>query len=91
MSQAKRTVEITVCERFESNAGGVLEKAVDDAIGYLSVWSITSGTLPVAKIVCQDDGNISALYTNREGQFGYEIFGMYHESPDGVKSYSFHS
>lgn len=81
-----RTITLNLSEEF-------LDATIDNkteannAIGYLSTWAITSERYCALYLYGEDNGNISALYKDKDLKPTYEMLAQRRE--DG--SYSFHS
>lgn len=87
----ERTVKILIMDGFAEKTQGLISPAVSDAIGYLAMWGAPNERYKVVTILCQADGNISALYAEGALSGGYQIFALRNEK-DGVQvAYSFHS
>lgn len=81
-----RTVTISASEEFSDATEGH-RKAVESAIGYLSMWAISSDRKKNVTIHGDNEGNLNAVYKNESGDVTYNIFAQH----DGNGNYSFHS
>ena len=84
-----RTVEMRFHEEFETTAAEKM-KEVNAAIGYLSMWAVTSPERYAGKVGIYGDqrGDLHASYRDKDtGEITYTIFAQRGENG----SYSFHS
>lgn len=81
-----RTVKISLSEEFSDATEGH-RKAVESAVGYLSMWAVGSERYKSVTIHGEKEGNLNAIYRNEGGDVTYNLFGLH----DGNGNYSFHS
>ncbi len=85
----RRTVEITVDEKFVSNYDGEYNThAIGAAVGYLSLWAAHSPSKCKCKLHLNSRGEIDASYYDAENNLTYTIGGIWDED---AKKFTFHS
>ena len=83
-----RKIEIVLCEEFVDVHKGLPNKQISDAIGYLANWAIGSERYHSVRIVGDQHGDLTAVYSNKNGETTYVIGAVQHTDGEG---FSFHS
>jgi hypothetical protein len=82
-----RAVQIHLGDEFLDAVGGLPNKSVGGALGYLACWAIQSERYKSVVLYGDKDGNIHATYRDGNGEVTYSMFAL--RAEDG--SYSTHS
>jgi hypothetical protein len=84
---SKRTLEVHLGDEFTNAVGGLPNKNVSQAVGYLVLWAIGNDRYRSVEICGDRTGDIEATYRNEGGTITYGMLAQKRE--DG--SYSVHS
>lgn len=82
-----RNVTIRYNDKFLVAVSGVEVRTLDQAVGYLSTWAITSPRYVNVCIFGDNEGNLHGTYKDSKGDVTYTLFGLL----DKNMTYSFHS
>ncbi len=84
-----RKVELYLTQEFfdEANGGSALNRQIHDAVGYLSMWGITSPRHVNVRITGGRRGELNASYRDKDGNQTFFMAAI--RDSDG--NYSFHS
>lgn len=90
--ERRRTIEVILMEHFNDAVQGVhcgpaKPGEVDKAVGYLTNWALGHSRYQKCRIVGDDQGCLTAHYSDEKGETTYVIGAILRESGE----YSFHS